>query len=173
MVIVDDSAWQSLQIFSTDIHPSSFKQGNSSSNKEGLSIFSLLDSCMTTQGSKMLRLMLLRPSRNPEILNRRYDVIEYCTKTNHLEFVKSMLDTLKLVKSIPVRLQPINRFLIIHIAPRSIHKGSFLQKLVYRLSILRATVTEWRDLYQSLYQMLLICEICRSLESAPQFLKDV
>lgn len=102
LVLVDHSAWCSLQIFSTDVHPSSFKQGNTSSSKEGLSVFSILNRCVTVQGAKSLRLMLLRPTRNPEILTRRYDVIEYCMNTANFEFVTSITENLKAVKSVPV-----------------------------------------------------------------------
>jgi len=102
MVLVDETAWRSLQIFSTDIHPSSMKQGNYSASKEGISIFSCINRCTTVQGAKHLRLMLLRPCRNASTLQRRYDVIDFCRESLNAEFVKSATDCLKRIKSLPV-----------------------------------------------------------------------
>ena len=102
--MVDDTAWHSLQIFNVDIHPSTLKQGgNISSSKEGFSIFSLLNHCITPQGVKALRLMLLRPSRNISELQRRHDVIQHVMDLKNLDFTKAARECFKCVKSIPVR----------------------------------------------------------------------
>lgn len=105
IVMVDDTAWHSLQIFSLDTHPSTVKQANYSSSKEGISIYSILNQGTTTgMGARALRLMLLRPSRNLGVIGRRADVVEYCANPRRLEFTKSATDCLKAIKSIPVSL---------------------------------------------------------------------
>lgn len=105
IVLIEESAWQSLQIFSVDVHPSSFKQGVSSSTKEGLSVYGLLSQrCTTNLGKKRLRLMLLQPTRNLDILQERYDVIDFLMDQDQAEFLKSIVDCLKFVKNIPVSL---------------------------------------------------------------------
>ncbi|ODN03477.1 MutS protein 5, partial [Orchesella cincta] len=147
LVLVDETAWKSLQIFSTDFHPSSFKQGRSCGSKEGLSVYGLLNQCKTTQGSRKLRLMLLRPLRSIDLLNRRYDAVSFCMSMNNMEFVKSTLDCLKSIKSIP--------------------------KLLYRLSLLHAKVREWKEIYQAMYHCLLLGQLCGSLNEAPQIIKDI
>jgi DNA mismatch repair ATPase MutS len=157
LVLVDDSAWQSLQIFSTDNHPSSVKQGNLSASKEGLSVFSTLNHCSTVQGARSLRLMLLRPSRNITTLNKRYDVIDFCCNTNNSEFVKSATDCLKNIKSFPVSVKKVVFF---KMRNAKLLSKFYLQKLLYKLSILHATVVEWKDLYQTVYHCLLLAEIC-------------
>lgn len=101
--MVDDTAWQSLQVFSLDMHPSSMKQGIDTGSKEGLSVFGILkQSCCTGPGVRALRMMLLRPSRNVGVLNRRYDVVEYCCSSRNMDFTKSAKDCLKPMKNLPV-----------------------------------------------------------------------
>lgn len=103
--MVDDTAWQSLQMFSIDIHPSTVKQVNNYGSKEGVSVFSMLNKgCSTGQGTRALRLMLLRPSRNLELLERRYAVVEFCSNPRNIEFTQSVMDCLKSIKSLPVKL---------------------------------------------------------------------
>lgn len=99
--MVDYTAWDSLQIFNQDVHPSAAKQGASGS-KEGLSVFGLFNKCLTSQGSNYLRLQLLRPTRNLDVLKRRLDVIEHCVSISHTGFVESATNYLKAIKNLPV-----------------------------------------------------------------------
>ena len=101
-MLVDETAWNSLQIFSVDYHPSSTKQGSSAGSKEGLSIFSLLARCFSTQGTRHLKLQLLRPTRDMDVLKRRYDLIEFCVDPGNTEFIRAASDCLKAIKSVPV-----------------------------------------------------------------------
>jgi len=103
LVMVDETAWNSLQIFTVDFHPSSTKQGTWGGSKEGLSVFNLLNRCYSAQGTRALKLQLLRPTRNIKLLNRRYDVIEYCVDPVRTEFIRAAGSCLKAIKSIPVR----------------------------------------------------------------------
>ena len=100
VVLVDDTAWDSLQVFSSERHPAPSRRGFG--HKEGLSIYSLLNRCSTAQGSKFLKMSLWRPTRNLNILKRRFDVIEYCFNPANMEFVKKVTECLKQIKSFPV-----------------------------------------------------------------------
>lgn len=102
LVLVDHTAWGGLQLFSVDFHPAGAKQGKSVATKEGLSIFGHLNNCSSAQGSKFLRLQLLQPTRDITVLNRRFDVVEYCADPANTDFVQGAFNCLKFIKSIPV-----------------------------------------------------------------------
>ena len=100
LVLVDDTAWESLQIFSSELHSMGAKRTRYC--KEGLSLYNHLNRCRTAQGTKFLRLMLSRPVRNVNVLKRRHDVIEYCCHPTNMDFVKSASECLKGTKNLPV-----------------------------------------------------------------------
>ena len=54
-VWMDQSTFLNLQIFSQQMHPASFKKGQSSSSKEGLSLFGITAKCYSAPGYVHLR----------------------------------------------------------------------------------------------------------------------
>jgi DNA mismatch repair ATPase MutS len=71
---LDDAARQALAIFTVDPHPDVLKQGRAAS-KEGLCVASLLDTCLTPGGSRMLRSWLKRPLVDVDALNQRLGAV--------------------------------------------------------------------------------------------------
>ena len=71
---LDDAARQALAIFTVDPHPDVLKQGRAA-GKEGLCVASLLDTCLTPGGSRMLRSWLKRPLVEVEALNQRLGAV--------------------------------------------------------------------------------------------------
>ena len=71
---LDDAARQALAIFTVDAHPDVLKQGRAA-GKEGLCVASLLDTCLTPGGSRLLRSWLKRPLVDGDALNQRLGAV--------------------------------------------------------------------------------------------------
>jgi len=65
-------AIKSLQIFDQEAHANL----HFSSTKEGLSLYGILNECITHNGKLLLRNWLLRPSTEPHVIESRQDAIE-------------------------------------------------------------------------------------------------
>lgn len=48
-----------------------------------------------------------------------------------------------------------------------------MQKLLYKLTLLHASVVEWKELYQTLYYCLLLGEICSAQSQTIAVFKEV
>ena len=79
-VLIDESTFCALQVFAPRDHPSAFKKSSHGSLKEGLSLYSIMNTCVSRIGSNTLRMMLQQPIRDLEELNLRHDTIEWCRK---------------------------------------------------------------------------------------------
>ncbi len=69
-VLIDSNVLQSLQIFNSESHPSVIK--GRGREKEGFSIFGLMDRTKCAMGRKMLRQWFLKPSRNIDLISERH-----------------------------------------------------------------------------------------------------
>ncbi|CAG7833064.1 unnamed protein product [Allacma fusca] len=147
LVLVDDTAWSSLQVFNIEDHPAPAKQGVFRSTKEGLSVYSLLDRCLTIQGSKLLKTMLLRPTRNLQTLNRRFDVIDFCSNPLNMEFVRNACECLRAIKSWP--------------------------NLITKVEALHASVNDWKDLYQTIYHFVLMADVTSRQSDSIQLFREI
>eukprot|EP00884_Botryococcus_braunii_P002998 jgi/Botrbrau1/1269/Bobra.0163s0057.3 len=70
---LDVSARKSLQVFSEECHPSKMGVG---STKEGLSVYGILNRCVTQMGRRLLRMWLMRPILKMEDLEDRQQAIQ-------------------------------------------------------------------------------------------------
>jgi len=73
---LDDATREALGIFTRDSHPDMLKPGGSAMGKEGLCVASLLDTCITPGGSRMLRSWLKRPLVDLATVNQRLDAVQ-------------------------------------------------------------------------------------------------
>ncbi|CAF1403719.1 unnamed protein product [Adineta steineri] len=94
-----------LEIFNPTIHPSIYKANTVNNLREVNSLFAFLKRCVSSIGSRKLRSWCLKPCRSSEILERRYDVIEFFIDTNQQELMRTLRDHLKLIVNIPTLLR--------------------------------------------------------------------
>lgn len=101
LVWIDDSTYESLQIFSTHEHQSSDKL-TQKSTKEGPSIFDLLNRCNSVLGSNYLKIILAQPTKNVNVLLYRHEVIEFCLKPCNKSAMLSMINCIKYCRCVLV-----------------------------------------------------------------------
>jgi DNA mismatch repair protein MSH5 len=73
-LLVDPTSMEALQIFSEEHHASAMGIGSA---KEGYSVFSLLNRCVSPAGKKLLRLWFSRPIIDLNMIEDRYDSIQF------------------------------------------------------------------------------------------------
>ncbi|BFY99597.1 hypothetical protein BsWGS_02637 [Bradybaena similaris] len=135
-VQVDMRTYLALNIFSTELHPSGYRFGTTSS-KEGLSLFGILNRCKSSIGSKMLRQWFLRPLRNASVLRQRYSAVSFFLKPTNVETMSCIQGCLKHIKYLP--------------------------RILSKMSAAQATIGDWIALSKTLYHAVYIGEICRTL----------
>lgn len=83
-------------MFLDDAHPSM----HSRHRKEGLSLYSLLDSTLTPLGKRLLRSWLLKPSADPGVIQRRHDAISLFTRGENETAIMQLRAGLKMIGNI-------------------------------------------------------------------------
>ncbi|XP_077300745.1 mutS protein homolog 5-like [Arctopsyche grandis] len=147
IVYMDDESYKALQVFNKFPHPSNFKLGTAQSAKEGLSLYGIFNRCCSKIGNQYLRVMLLNPTKNMEILIRRQDTIEFCNKPGNEEIVKNICLSLRYIKNV--------------------------NRIMTRIKSLRAASYEWKLLFNTLYNAILICDICESQSESSGLISDL
>ncbi|KAJ3125773.1 MutS protein msh5 [Nowakowskiella sp. JEL0407] len=89
-------AYFSLQIFQNETHPGI----HGKSQKEGISLFGLLDLNVTRLGKDCLRNWFLKPERDISIIQDRQDCIEYFKRDTSKYIADSIRSCLKQIKNI-------------------------------------------------------------------------
>ncbi|XP_038985237.1 DNA mismatch repair protein MSH5 isoform X3 [Phoenix dactylifera] len=100
---LDAAAYEALQIFQVDKHPSHMGIGRA---KEGFSVFGMFNKCATPMGRRLLRMWFLRPILDLDILNSRLNTISFflCCE----EVMSALHETLKSVRDVPHLLKKFN-----------------------------------------------------------------
>ncbi|BFZ65463.1 chaperone ATPase hsp78 [Saitoella coloradoensis] len=88
----------SLQIFEDESHPNFHMQGRGGRGKEGLSLFGIMNSTRTPQGSVLLHRWFLRPSLNLDILHARHSTLSLFLHPSNLHVSDALCTALKKVK---------------------------------------------------------------------------
>ncbi|KAL4529302.1 hypothetical protein Ndes2526A_g04097 [Nannochloris sp. 'desiccata'] len=91
-LLVDPASLEALHIFHEEKHPSAMGLGKS---KEGLSVFGMLNRCVTPPGKRMLRLWFARPLVDLEALEERMDGIEALIKAEYASALRTALRAVK------------------------------------------------------------------------------
>lgn len=133
-VLIDDTTFNALNIFSTIYHPSSFK---AQVRKDGLSLFNLLNQCCSTVGVQELKMMLKQPIRDILELNLRYSTIDWCQKQENFESVRKLRTYLKNVLNV----------------------NSIFSRIIVNFG----KTNDWKSLKKTVYYSFMICELCASL----------
>ena len=86
---IDMPSLRSLHVFSEQRHPNI--AGKSRNSKEGFSLFSLLNKCSSSPGSRFLRAWMLRPLLDKDEISFRHDFVELFMRTE----LASVVGTIK------------------------------------------------------------------------------
>jgi len=136
-VQIDDTTFNSLNIFSSVYHPSSFKI---QVRKDGLSLFNLLNECCSSIGVQELKNILKQPTRDMKELNLRYSTIEWCLKDENFDSVGKLRSHLKNLLKV----------------------GAVVQRIITNYG----KTSDWKSLKKTVYHSFLICELCASYDAA-------
>ncbi|XP_064102619.1 mutS protein homolog 5-like [Macrobrachium nipponense] len=131
---LDEETACALQLFSEDQHPANYKSGIYSSSKEGLSVYALLSRTSCPLSPPILRRLLLRPVTDLEVLQSRYALVQWAIDPVNLETVRNIQTSMKKITNVP------------HVMNR-LHQGQL-------------HVRDWKVLYNSLFNAILIGELC-------------
>jgi len=132
-VLLDDTTFNSLNIFSNIYHPSSFKL---QIRKDGLSLYNLLNNCDSSVGSQELKNILRQPTRDMGELNLRFTTIEWCLKKEneqHVQRIKQLLSGF-------------------------VNINAVLQRIINN----HGKTNDWKSFKRTVYHAASICELCAS-----------
>ncbi|KAI7801218.1 mutS protein homolog 5 [Triplophysa rosa] len=145
IVYIDRDTYSALQIFKSELHPSVYKL--QSGEKEGMSLYGVLNCCRSRSGSLLLRHWFHRPTRDLNVLERRQEVIRFFTSPRNFSELKTLQSCLRNIKSISTLLQ--------------------------RMSLSNTKVIDWQSLYKTVYSGVCIMDTVRSLPQNIQLFSEI
>ncbi|KAM6909664.1 mutS protein homolog 5 [Xenentodon cancila] len=145
VVYIDSDTYSVLQIFKSDPHPSVYKLH--SGEKEGLSLYGILNRCRCKFGSRLLRQWFLRPTRDLVVLRRRQEVIRFFTSPQNSDVLSTLRASLRNIRNIP--------------------------SLLRRMSLSNTRVTDWQSLYKTVCSAVCIRDTVRHLPQSIQLFHDI
>ncbi|XP_071759458.1 mutS protein homolog 5 [Centroberyx gerrardi] len=145
VVYVDRDTYSVLQIFKSELHPSVYKLH--SGEKEGFSLYGILNRCRCKFGSKLLRQWFLRPTQDLAVLHRRQEVIRFFTSPRNSDSLSTLQSSLRNIRNIPT--------------------------LLRRMSLSHTKVTDWQSLYKTVYSAVCIRDTVRLLPQSIQLFRDI
>ncbi|XP_063340914.1 mutS protein homolog 5 [Pelmatolapia mariae] len=145
MVYIDRDTYSVLQIFKSELHPSVYKLH--SGEKEGLSLYGILNRCKCKFGSKLLRQWFLQPTQDLKVLKRRQEVIRFFTSPQNSDSLRTLQSSLRNIRNIPT--------------------------LLRRMTLSLTKVTDWQSLYKTVYSAVCIRDTARHLPQSIQLFRDI
>ncbi|XP_030604943.1 mutS protein homolog 5 [Archocentrus centrarchus] len=145
VVYIDPDTYSVLQIFKSELHPSVYKLH--SGEKEGLSLYGILNRCRCKFGSKLLRQWFLRPTQDLKVLHRRQEVIHFFTSPRNSDILRTLQSLLRNIRNIPT--------------------------LLRRMTLSHTKVTDWQSLYKTVYSAVCIRDTVRHLPQSIQLFRDI
>ncbi|KAM3615167.1 uncharacterized protein V6R79_024370 [Siganus canaliculatus] len=145
VVSIDQDTYSVLQIFKSELHPSVYKLH--SGEKEGLSLYGILNYCRCTFGSKLLRQWFLRPTQDLALLRRRQEVIRFFTSPKNSDTMRTLQSSLRNIGNIP--------------------------SLLRKMSFSHTKVSNWQSLYKTVYSAVCIRDTMRQLPQSIQLFRDI
>ncbi|XP_059055656.1 mutS protein homolog 5-like [Achroia grisella] len=147
IVTIDEDTYRGLQIFSAVSHPSNFKKGVQGSNKEGLSLLHVFSKCSSKVGQSRMRIFLQHPTKDMSVLKLRQDVVAFFMRPQNECTMKNICSSLRFIKNV--------------------------NGILTKMKALSAKSYQWKSLYNTLYNAVLICEICENAGNASEFLQQL
>ncbi|XP_026173036.1 mutS protein homolog 5 [Mastacembelus armatus] len=145
VVYIDQDTYSVLQIFKSELHPSVYKLH--SGEKEGLSLYGILNCCRCKFGSKLLRQWFLRPTKDLAVLHRRQEVIRFFTSPRNADILRTLQSSLHNITNIPTVLR--------------------------RMALSHTKVTDWKNLYKMVHSAVCIRDTVRHLPQSIQLFRDI
>ncbi|KAK2844558.1 hypothetical protein Q5P01_011217 [Channa striata] len=145
IVYIDRDTYSVLQIFKSDRHPSVYKL--CSGEKEGLSLYGILNRCRSKFGSKLLRQWFLRPTQELAVLHRRQEVIRFFTSPRNSDILSTLQSLLRNITNIPT--------------------------LLHRMVLSHTKVTDWKNLYKMVHSAVCIRDTVRHLPQSIQLFHEI
>ncbi|XP_070690957.1 mutS protein homolog 5 [Pempheris klunzingeri] len=145
VVCIDRDTYSVLQIFKSELHPSVYKLH--SGEKEGLSLYGILNRCRCKFGSKLLRQWFLRPTQDLAVLHRRQEVIRFFTSPRNSDVLSTLQSLIRNISNIPT--------------------------LLHRMSLSHTKVSDWQSLYKTVYSAVCIRDTVRHLPQSIQLFRDI
>ncbi|KAF7272026.1 hypothetical protein GWI33_015165 [Rhynchophorus ferrugineus] len=150
-VLMDKSTFKSLQIFSQKCHEATFKRGEESSSREGLSIYKLfLSSCKSKLGQSYLRSLLLSPINNYDELKKRLAFIKFAQDPLNSDFISNVQDNIKHLSDLRL-----------------------LSEILEKIYNARANNRHWKTLYNTIVHIIHINDICKIYRNKSVLLKEL
>eukprot|EP00474_Spongospora_subterranea_P003628 CRZ04086.1 hypothetical protein [Spongospora subterranea] len=134
VMIVDSGTLRALSIFNNEMHPV-----GSSSRKEGLSVFGLLDETKTVQGKRLLKSWLLTPIMDIDEVSKRHDAIERLLDQKNEHWLAEAVFILRGVKDIT--------------------------RLMVKLENARAKCSDWFLIIETIQQFISLHELARNADN--------
>ncbi|XP_067137660.1 mutS protein homolog 5-like isoform X3 [Centruroides vittatus] len=132
IVNIDENSFSALQIFNQQSMLSA--SANRNTTREDLSLYGIINKCKSSFGSKYLKKLLLQPTQDIEILKQRQDAVAYFVTPQNVEVVYNLQNCLKNIKHIP--------------------------RILSHMLNSHASVNDWKALYKTVYNSVLIKDIC-------------
>ncbi|XP_075868893.1 mutS protein homolog 5 [Nelusetta ayraudi] len=145
IVHIDTDTYSVLQIFKSELHPSVYKIH--SGEKEGLSLYGILNRCRCRFGSRLLRQWFLRPTQDLDVLHRRQEVIRFFTSPQNSDIMSTLQSLLRNISNLPT--------------------------LLRRMSLSYTNMTNWQSLYKTISSAVCIRDKVRRLPQSIQLFHDV
>ncbi|CAG9580899.1 unnamed protein product [Danaus chrysippus] len=139
IVSIDEDTYKGLQIFSSLSHPSGFRRGVRGTNKEGLSLFQLFSKCSSKVGHRRMRVFLRHPTTDINILKKRQQAIAFFMRPQSDSLFRNICASLRYVKNV--------------------------NGILTKIKALSAKPYQWKSLYNTLYHVVLICEMCENTKN--------
>ncbi|CAH0391716.1 unnamed protein product [Bemisia tabaci] len=127
-VSVSMGTLKALQVF-----PVHHKQ-KSCGLRDSLNILKLYDRCLTSLGSKRLRVLMSLPINDLQELKRRHQIIQFFRLLDNAPLVTSISTCLKNIKNVAT--------------------------IITRMRMVRASVAQWKSLYKTICNVIQVGEIC-------------
>uniref|UniRef100_A0A8C2X1A1 MutS protein homolog 5 n=1 Tax=Cyclopterus lumpus TaxID=8103 RepID=A0A8C2X1A1_CYCLU len=144
VVCIDPDTYSVLQVFKSELHPSVYKLH--SGEKEGLSLYGILNRCRCKFGSKLLRQWFLRPTQDLAVLHRRQEVIRFFTSPRNSDALSTLQSSLRNISNIT---------------------------LLRRMSLSHTKVSDWQSLYKTVYNVVCIRDTVRHLPQSIHLFHDI
>ncbi|KTG02838.1 hypothetical protein cypCar_00021155 [Cyprinus carpio] len=145
VVYIDKDTYSALQIFKSELHPSIFKL--QLGEKEGLSLYGVLNRCRSKFGSLLLRQWFHRPTRDLNILKKRQEVIRFFTSPRNFADLNTLQSSLRNIKNIST--------------------------LLHKMSLANPKVVVWQSLYKTVYNALCIRDTIRAMPQSIQLFSEI
>lgn len=133
-LLLDETTFNALNIFSNVYHPSSFK---TQIRRDGLSLYNMLNQCCSSTGVQELKSMLKQPIRDILELNLRFSTIDWCLKKENFEYVAQLRSHLKNLLNV--------------------------NSVVSRIISNHGRTGDWKSLKKTVYYSFLVCGLCATL----------